>query len=110
MILANYFHEGVYDWERSKIFFELWSRNFFPKSPDVYAANAYDAVWMIAAAVRKVGADRYDIMRWLRNSKWKGASGFIKVGPDRLEKNFVLQEWKNGELVLIDRDIVQLSE
>ncbi|MFX0200426.1 MAG: ABC transporter substrate-binding protein [Candidatus Hodarchaeota archaeon] len=110
MILANYFHEGAYDWENSKTFISLWNQKHYSKSPDVYAANAYDAVGMMAAAVKDMGTDKYDVMGWLKNTEWKGASGLIRTRPDRMEKTFVLQKWQKGELVLADTDIVKLSE
>lgn len=110
VILANYFHEGAYNWENSKTFISLWNQKHYSKPPDVYSANAYDAVRMIAAAVKDMGADKHGVMGWLKNTEWKGASGLIRTRPGGMEKTFVLQKWQKGELVLADTGIVELSE
>lgn len=48
-----------------------------------YAQTLYDAVYLVADAVKSVGYDGTKIANWLHNVKnWQGASGSLTIGAD----------------------------
>lgn len=73
-------------------------------APDGFAACAYDAVMLVARAIREVGADRQKVRDWLANMRddYDGATGRFRLGAngDPQGKTLVMQRMKNGAFVL----------
>ncbi|MDD5148329.1 MAG: ABC transporter substrate-binding protein [Candidatus ainarchaeum sp.] len=86
--------------EPSKTFFEEY-RKKFGKQPDIYAANAYDAVRLFAQAIQEAGNNSEKIKEWLYNVKdWPSVTGntsFDKNGD--VIKPIQIMTVKNGEFV-----------
>jgi branched-chain amino acid transport system substrate-binding protein len=77
----------------------------FGAEPDGNAALAYDAVWVMAAALRSVGADRQKIRDWLASrttrSPVPGVTGNIafQLTGDPIGKTFTMTRVRAGALV-----------
>jgi branched-chain amino acid transport system substrate-binding protein len=68
--------------------------------PDEAAAHGYDAVRLLAAAVRKAGLNRARIRDAVRSlAPWPGASGVVSWNPlGRNGRAVALGSWKDGRL------------
>ena len=73
-------------------------------SPDGFAACAYDAVMLVARAIREVGPDRQKVRDWLASMRddYDGVTGRFKLGAngDPLGKTVVMTRMKNGAFVV----------
>ena len=72
--------------------------------PDNNAALAYDAVLLVAEAVKAVGRDRARIRAWLAaGNRFEGATGTIRLGPtgDPVDKGIRMTKVVNGRLTLV---------
>jgi branched-chain amino acid transport system substrate-binding protein len=68
------------------------------EAPDGMAANAYDAVRLVTAAVRRAGPNRARIREAVATlAPWAGASGPIRFSPiGRSEREVRLGSWRAG--------------
>ena len=68
--------------------------------PDGFAACAYDAVMLVARAIREVGPDRQKVRDWLASMRddYDGVTGRFKLGAngDPMGKTLVMTRMKNG--------------
>ena len=66
-----------------------------------YAQTEYDALYLVADAIREVGYDGEKIAKWLREVEdWQGASGSVTMGSDGdRDGGHILKIVKNGEFV-----------
>jgi branched-chain amino acid transport system substrate-binding protein len=72
--------------------------------PDNNAALAYDAVMLVAEAIRTVGRDRTKIRDWLAaGHAYDGATGTIRLGPtgDPDGKGIRMTTVQNGRMTLV---------
>ncbi|NLH17171.1 MAG: ABC transporter substrate-binding protein [Phycisphaerae bacterium] len=69
------------------------------KNPDYLAAQTYDAVLLLAEAIRKSGPDRLDLIDSIRNrSPWQGIAGMIQWDPlGRNQRPVILGTIRNGQ-------------
>ncbi|ATQ29812.1 branched-chain amino acid ABC transporter permease [Rhodococcus ruber Chol-4] len=92
--------------ETSQQFVEAYRAKYNGENPLNYAAEGYDATWMLAhAAKNSGGASRDDLQRGLEQVVAEGFDGAL--GPVRFEGNDmrvdgVLVEWNGTEEVLLD--------
>ena len=94
--------------ERAQAFATAF-RNAYHKDPDPFAAAAYDAVNLLAAAARANGPTREGIQRYLRTlgqtggaAAYQGATGEIRFDEhgDPLQKAFAVGTIQNGTIQL----------
>lgn len=81
-------------------FVEAFRKKYNGRYPTVYAAQAYDVVMAMDAAVREVGgkvADREAVVAALKKANFKSVRGELKYGPN----NFPVQ---NYYLRVVDKD------
>ncbi len=75
----------------------------FNAAPDGFAACAYDAVMIVASAVREAGNDRAAVREWLATMKapHDGVTGRFALGAngDPQGKSLVMLQLKGGQLV-----------
>lgn len=84
----------------NKAFVEAFGKKYNGRYPTVYAAQAYDVVMAMDAAVREVGgkvADREAVVSALKKANFKSVRGEFKYGPN----NFPVQ---NYYLRVVDKD------
>ncbi|APR05826.1 ABC transporter substrate-binding protein [Thauera chlorobenzoica] len=84
----------------NKAFVEAFGKKYNGRYPTVYAAQAYDVVMAMDAAVREVGgkvADREAVVAALKKANFKSVRGEFKYGPN----NFPVQ---NYYLRVVDKD------
>jgi branched-chain amino acid transport system substrate-binding protein len=80
----------------------------YDADPDANAALAYDAVFLLAAAVRDAGTDREDIRDWLATRTperaFSGVTGSIAFQPsgDPVGKSFTMIRITGGRLTLAE--------
>ena len=90
-------------------FVQSYRARFGGAEPDGNAALAYDAVQLLAAAVRAVGRDRAEIRDWLAARRTAGAHAGITGAVafddngDPVGKAFTMTRVSNGRLVLAER-------
>ena len=90
-------------------FVRSYGARFGGAEPDGNAALAYDAVQLLAAAIRAVGRDREGIRDWLAARRTAGAhtgiTGAIAFDEngDPVGKSFTMTRISNGHLVLAER-------
>jgi branched-chain amino acid transport system substrate-binding protein len=84
MIHVSYFEPGFYDYfPNSKLFVENYNKKY-GSNPDMYAANGYEAVYILAEAIKKAGGgDREKIREAM--TKIKDLPGVC--GPTTFDKN-----------------------
>jgi len=94
--------------ERARAFAAAY-RQAYGKDPDPFAAAAYDAVSLLAAAARANGPTREGIQRYLKTlgqaggaAPYQGATGEIRFDEhgDPLEKAFAVGTIQNGTIQL----------
>ncbi|HSW64731.1 MAG TPA: ABC transporter substrate-binding protein [Dissulfurispiraceae bacterium] len=79
----------------------------FKGEPGQFGAHAYDAMQMIAEALKKVGPDRQKLRDYIENNlkNWPGAGGVYTMSPSDhcgLDKNaFEMVVVKNGDWILL---------
>ncbi|KAF0179857.1 MAG: branched-chain amino acid transport system substrate-binding protein [Nitrospirae bacterium] len=79
----------------------------FKGEPGQFGAHAYDAMQMIAEALKKVGPDRQKLRDYVENNlkNWPGAGGVYNMSPSDhcgLDKNaFEMVVVKNGDWMLL---------
>lgn len=94
----------------SEAFVEAYRAKYNGENPLNYAAEGYDATWMLAHAVKNSGgASREDIQRGLEQVVSEGFDGAL--GPVTFEGNDmrvegVLVEWTGSEEVLVEESDV----
>jgi branched-chain amino acid transport system substrate-binding protein len=74
--------------------------------PDLYAANAYDAIMLIAKGAKEVGTKSEEIKDWMYTVKeYRGASGVISfdANGDVIEPIKIVQV-KNGNIVPVENN------
>jgi branched-chain amino acid transport system substrate-binding protein len=80
-------------------------RKRYGSDPDGYAALAYDATRIAAAAVEKVGPDRERVRDYLASldPPFEGATGMIRFGPagDPVGKGIVMTRIHDGALQVV---------
>ncbi len=84
----------------NKAFVEAFGKKYNGRYPTVYAAQAYDVVMAMDAAVREVGgkvADREAVVSALKKANFESVRGEFKYGPN----NFPVQ---NYYLRVVDKD------
>ena len=66
-----------------------------------YAQTEYDALYMIADAIKDVGYNGEKIAKWLRDVKdWQGASGSVTIGSDGdRDGGHILRVVRDGQFV-----------
>lgn len=84
---------------------DRFSRNFksaYNEEPDVYAAYAYDAVGMIADAIKSGGYSADGIKDSLYNLTYKGVTGITKMDMyGEVDKPYYIQKAENGAFTLL---------
>jgi len=79
----------------------------FGKNPDTWAAQGYDALYLLAKAVKATGsANPLDLSYSIRYMEpWEGANGRYKFDGDGelQEKPIYLNVYRNGTAVVIDQ-------
>jgi len=80
-------------------------RKRYGTDPDGYAALAYDATYVLAQAIEKVGTDRARVRDYLAsmNAPFPGATGPIRFGPDGdpTGKAIVMTQIEHGKLDVV---------
>jgi branched-chain amino acid transport system substrate-binding protein len=83
-------------------------RTKFGSDPDGNAALAYDAVWVMAAALREAGTDRGKVRDWIASRTTRaplpGVTGNIafQLSGDPIGKSLVVARVTNGALVPVE--------
>lgn len=87
------------------------TRNFetkFKRKPNQFAAQTYDAIYLVSAAIEKAGgADRTKVRDALRSiNNWPGVGGVFNFGKDRhsglSKEDLVLVNYRDGAFRLAD--------
>jgi len=79
-------------------------RSRFQKDPDYDAAYGYDAVLLLADAIKIVGPDPSRVTAWLKGvENYQGASGRLSIGADGNSlTNWLLGRYDRGQLSLLN--------
>lgn len=94
----------------SQEFVEAYRAKYNGENPLNYAAEGYDATWMIAHAIENAGgASRDDIQRGLADvvsQGFDGALGSVRFEGNDMRVDGVLVEWNGTEEILIEDSYV----
>ncbi|HYF93025.1 MAG TPA: branched-chain amino acid ABC transporter substrate-binding protein [Symbiobacteriaceae bacterium] len=74
--------------------------------PGPYSAQAYDAVYIIAEAIKKAGAaDREKVMNEIRKIQYQGLTGKVSFNENgnRNDSYFLIQEVKGGKFEVVKK-------
>jgi branched-chain amino acid transport system substrate-binding protein len=75
----------------------------YGEDPDVYAAYAYDAVGMIAQAIKAGGYTADGIKKSLYATEYKGVTGITKMDKyGEVDKPYYLQEARGGKFQMVN--------
>ena len=93
MYFVSFWYEGVRN-PLSQQFVDRFKKSF-NRLPDVFAAKSYDAISLLAAAVREVGTNRENIRRYLSNvgsstPAYAGVTGLISFSDQNRQQMFIL--------------------
>jgi branched-chain amino acid transport system substrate-binding protein len=83
--------------------FEKKYRDKYNEIPNMFAANAYDALYILKEAIENVGEDTDKVKEYLLSLEYNGASekiSFDQFGD--VKKEIVIKSVKNGEFVLVE--------
>jgi ABC-type branched-subunit amino acid transport system substrate-binding protein len=102
--VANTTTPSAKDFEGTKDWIPKYKTKYGEPGP--YSAQAYDATYIIAEAIKKAGStDREAVMKAIRGISYTGLTGkvsFNEVG-NRKDGYFVVQEVKNGQFVVVKK-------
>jgi branched-chain amino acid transport system substrate-binding protein len=83
--------------------FEKKYRDKYNEIPNIFAANAYDALYILKEAIESVGENTDKVKEYLLSLEYNGASG--KISFDQfgdVKKEIVIKSVKNEEFVLVE--------
>ena len=82
---------------RISTFYENFKKEY-DKEPSLIHANSYDAIYLIADAIKEVGYNGVSIAEYLRNKKeFDGAAGLVSFTDGEVEVPITFKIIKNGE-------------
>jgi branched-chain amino acid transport system substrate-binding protein len=102
--VANTTTPSAGDFEGTKDWIPKYKAKYGEPGP--YSAQAYDATYIIAEAIKKAGStDREAVMKALRGVKYTGLTGKVSFNEtgNRNDGYFVVQEVKGGKFVVVKK-------
>ncbi|EDP74872.1 penicillin-binding protein activator [Hydrogenivirga sp. 128-5-R1-1] len=86
--------------------FEKVYEKKYGEKPGSPAAEAYDAVYILYKAYKKVGTDADKVREFLLNLRYEGASGYIDFDEfGDVHKPFVIKTVRNGEFLIMEDNL-----
>lgn len=107
MIHSSYFEPDAYQYfPDSKSFVEAYKKKY-GVDPDMYAAGGYEAVYILAEAMKTGGFDREGIQKGMKQIKdlpgVQGPTTFDDKG--QASKHLLFVKWSGGKRVVIGSDV-----
>jgi len=102
--VANTTTPSAKDFEGTKSWIPTYQAKYGEPGP--YSAQAYDATYIIAEAIKKAGkADREAVMKALRETQYTGLTGKVSFNENGNRKDgyFLIQEVKGGKFVVVKK-------
>jgi len=83
--------------------FEKKYRERYNEMTNMFAANAYDALYILKEAIESVGEETDKVKEYLLSMEYNGATGNISFDQfGDVEKEIVIKTVKNGKFVLVE--------
>ncbi|HYG57798.1 MAG TPA: branched-chain amino acid ABC transporter substrate-binding protein [Symbiobacteriaceae bacterium] len=102
--VANTTTPSAGDFEGTKDWIPQYKAKYGEPGP--YSAQAYDATYIIAEAIKKAGsADREKVMQAIRAISYQGLTGKVSFNDmgNRVDGKFLIQEVKGGKFTVVKK-------